>query len=150
MHKGRFLGCEEELTEADLLRQACHDALCRTRKRSNNFPDARKQIIYGYGDVKEYCRNLAKSSFWGGEVEMMVITKMLKVPIFVYQSKAETSDGCALPVPLCCRTALVLSHARNIRRRCDALLLLLHVPLCAVAPRPHRRTKIRKDGPTLG
>ena len=93
--KGKHLGTSEEHQEAELLRQACHDALCRTSQRRRQFPDAKKQIIYGYGDLASYCRNLAKPTFWGGEVEMMVITKMLKVPIFVYQSKEELTAGCA-------------------------------------------------------
>ena len=49
--------------------------------------------MYGYGDIKSYCRNLSKPTFWGGEVEMMVITKMLQVPIFVYQPAAELRRG---------------------------------------------------------
>jgi len=77
LHKGLFLRPREELVEAEQLRQACHDALCRTSSRRKEFPDARKQILYGYGDLNEYCRQLARPTFWGGEVEMMVITKML-------------------------------------------------------------------------
>jgi hypothetical protein len=44
MQRGTWLGKEEEQMEAELLRQACHDALCRGRKRSRQFPDARKQV----------------------------------------------------------------------------------------------------------
>lgn len=93
LHKGIFLRSREELEEAEQLRQACHEALCRTSQRSKEFPDARKQILYGYGDIRQYCSQLARPTFWGGEVEMMVISKMLKIPIFVYtatdESKAE-------------------------------------------------------------
>ena len=94
--KGYNLGADEEQSEAELLRQACHDALCRSKERSRKYPDARKQVIYGYGDMKSYCKNLARPTFWGGEVEMMIITKMLSVPIFVYQSVAELGGECAL------------------------------------------------------
>eukprot|EP00892_Ulva_mutabilis_P010908 jgi/Ulvmu1/818/UM010_0192.1 len=90
LHKGLFLRPSEELVEAEQLRQACHDALCRTSSRSKEFPDARKQILYGYGDLNEYCRQLARPTFWGGEVEMMVITKMLKIPIHVFTPAAES------------------------------------------------------------
>lgn len=90
MNKGVFLRPPDEQDEADKLRMACHDALCRTSHRRKEFPDATKQILFGYGDHDEYCRQLAKPSFWGGEVEMMVISKMLKIPIFVYTSDLET------------------------------------------------------------
>jgi hypothetical protein len=66
LHKGIFLGSKEELVEAEQLRQACHEALCRTSQRSKEFPDARKQILYGYGDVQQYCSQLARPTFWGG------------------------------------------------------------------------------------
>ena len=84
LHKGVFLRSREELLEAEQLRQACHEALCRTSSRSKDFPDARKQILYGYGDLRQYCSQLSRPTFWGGEVELMVISKMLKIPIFVY------------------------------------------------------------------
>jgi OTU-like cysteine protease len=114
MNKGVFLGGNEEVKEADQLRQACHDALCRTSQRSKEFPDARKQILYGYGDLNQYCSQLARPTFWGGEVEMMVIATMLKVPIFVYTSNAEKTGGCVTFVVACfssecvSRTAVVI------------------------------------------
>lgn len=94
LHKGVFLRSREEMEEAEQLRQACHEALCRTSQRSKDFPDARKQILYGYGDIRQYCSQLARPTFWGGEVEMMVISKMLKIPIFVYTPTDESkTDG---------------------------------------------------------
>lgn len=96
LHKGIFLRPREELEEAEQLRQACHEALCRTSSRSKDFPDARKQILYGYGDLRQYCSELARPQFWGGEVEMMVISKMLKIPIVVYtadESKQQHDQG---------------------------------------------------------
>lgn len=99
LHKGLFLRPREELEEAEQLRQACHDALCRTSSRSKEFPDARKQILYGYGDLNEYCKQLARPTFWGGEVEMMVITKMLKIPIHVYTPAEESGGYVLLTIP---------------------------------------------------
>lgn len=109
LHKGLFLRPREELVEAEQLRQACHDALCRTSSRRKEFPDARKQILYGYGDLNEYCRQLARPTFWGGEVEMMVITKMLKIPIHVYTPAAE-SGGCATLILWSQHDAVISSH----------------------------------------
>lgn len=31
-----------------------------------------------------YCRRLQNPSFWGGEPELLVLSKMLRVPIYVY------------------------------------------------------------------
>ena len=41
---GTWLTPQAEQAEADLLRRACHDALCRNRKQSRKYPDARKQV----------------------------------------------------------------------------------------------------------
>lgn len=72
LHKGIFLRSREELEEAEQLRQACHEALCRTSQRSKEFPDARKQILYGYGDIRQYCSQLARPTFWGGVFHMQI------------------------------------------------------------------------------
>lgn len=73
LHKGIFLRSKEELEEAEQLRQACHEALCRTSQRSKDFPDARKQIMYGYGDIRQYCSQLERPTFWGG-VQMSILS----------------------------------------------------------------------------
>lgn len=99
--QGKWLSKAEELDEAELLQRACHDALCR-KKKSRTYADAWQQIEFGYGGLTPYCRNLKKPGFWGGEVEMMVLTKMLQVPFYVYKP-AEEDGGCAraLPLALC-------------------------------------------------
>lgn len=39
--------------------------------------------------VHRYCARLQQPSFWGGEVEILVLSRMLKVPIYVYKSAQE-------------------------------------------------------------
>ena len=39
--------------------------------------------------MERYCPQLASPKFWGGEVEMMVIARMLRVPIHVYKPVEE-------------------------------------------------------------
>ena len=34
--------------------------------------------------MRQYCTELRVEGFWGGNPEMMVLSKMLKVPIYVY------------------------------------------------------------------
>lgn len=41
-----------------------------------------------------YCTRLQAPSFWGGEVEILILSKMLKAPIYVFQ-RAEEAGRCA-------------------------------------------------------
>lgn len=34
--------------------------------------------------VRSYCKRILSPTFWGGEPELLVLSQMLKVPIFVY------------------------------------------------------------------
>lgn len=44
---------------------------------------------------------LQKPNFWGGEVEILVLSRMLQVPIFVYQTAEEHGrSGLSQPCPL--------------------------------------------------
>lgn len=36
-----------------------------------------------------YCTRLQAPSFWGGEVEILILSKMLKSPIYVFQKAEE-------------------------------------------------------------
>jgi hypothetical protein len=36
-----------------------------------------------------YCARLQQASFWGGEVEILVLSRMLRAPIYVYRSAQE-------------------------------------------------------------
>ena len=36
-----------------------------------------------------YCRRIQSPTFWGGEPELIVLSQLLKVPIFVYLSNSE-------------------------------------------------------------
>jgi hypothetical protein len=90
--KGTWLTKDEELHEAELLQRACYDALCR-KKKKRKYSRAFQQIEFGYAGLDDYCRNLRRPGFWGGEVEMMVLTNMLHVPIYIYKPAAEMG-GC--------------------------------------------------------
>ncbi len=87
-NQGRFLGADAEQREADNLRIAVAEALCRTPKRRRQF--GRAVIALESEDtLKNYCRRIQSPTFWGGEPEMIVLSEMLKVPIFVYLSDSE-------------------------------------------------------------
>ena len=39
--------------------------------------------------LSRYCTRLESPSFWGGEVEILILSKMLRVPIHVMQKAQE-------------------------------------------------------------
>lgn len=41
------------------------------------------------GFLCSYCRRIMAPTFWGGEPELLVLSKMLEVPIYVYLSSEE-------------------------------------------------------------
>ncbi len=118
-NQGRLLAGDIERREADNLRMAVAEALCRTDKRRKQFGQA-VRALQQEDSLKNYCKRLASPTFWGGEPEMMVpfrtrpriesspalcpdahfacfwlravcqvLSDMLKVPIFVYLSESE-------------------------------------------------------------
>ena len=82
-NQGRILGPSAEEQEADQLRLAVAEALCRTPKRRSEFNDA-VISLQAEDNIQNYCRRILQPSFWGGEPELLVLSKMLKVPIYVY------------------------------------------------------------------
>eukprot|EP00884_Botryococcus_braunii_P009918 jgi/Botrbrau1/18928/Bobra.177_2s0080.1 len=88
-NQGLYLNAKEEVEDADELRLAVSDALCRTPKRRGLFQEAVDSIEHAEGGLQKYCGMLQKPGFWGGEVEILVLSRMLQVPIFVYQSAEE-------------------------------------------------------------
>jgi hypothetical protein len=80
---GKFLGAEAETREADALRLACAEALCRTEARRDDFEEA-MVAVKAEGPLDAYCKRIMSPKFWGGEAELLVLSKMLQVPIYVY------------------------------------------------------------------
>lgn len=37
-----------------------------------------------------YCKRLQQDDFWGGELEILVLSKMLHLPIYVYRTAEES------------------------------------------------------------
>lgn len=86
-NQGRFLGGAAEEQEADQLRLAVAEAICRSHKRRSEFGDA-MIAIEAEDSLPSYCRRVLQPTFWGGEAELLVLSQMLKVPIFVYLSNS--------------------------------------------------------------
>lgn len=88
-NKGLVLSSEDETRDADTLRLAVRDALCRSDARRQLFHEAVTSVEVAEGGLPKYCARLNDAGFWGGEVELMVISRLLHVPIYVYRSSKE-------------------------------------------------------------
>lgn len=88
-NKGVVLTPEDETRDADTLRLAVRDALCRSDERRRVFSEAVTSVEVAEGGIPKYCARLNDAGFWGGEVELMVISRLLQVPIYVYRSSKE-------------------------------------------------------------
>jgi len=88
-NKGVVLTPEDETRDADTLRLAVRDALCRSDERRRVFSEAVTSVEVAEGGIPKYCARLNDAGFWGGEVELMVISRLLQVPIYIYRSSKE-------------------------------------------------------------
>ena len=80
------LPSSEETREADTLRTAVFEQMCREEEKRKEHAEANMSIKYG-GDgdgIEGYCRRIQKDDFWGGETELLVLAKLGKRPIMVY------------------------------------------------------------------
>lgn len=48
-----------------------------------------------------YCQRVQKPSFWGGESELYVISRMLRTPIHIYRTSAEVGIRYCSPCRRC-------------------------------------------------
>ena len=80
------LTSSEETREADTLRTAVFEQMCREEEKRKNHAEANMSIKYGgeADGIEGYCRRIQKDDFWGGETELLVLAKLVKRPIMVY------------------------------------------------------------------
>lgn len=117
-NQGRILGPAAEEQEADQLRLAVAEALCRTPQRRNDFGDA-VISLQAEDSLQNYCRRILAPTFWGGEPELLVLSKMLRVPIYVYL--ATTGSGGFTPIQ---KYGETYSKSRNNYKKRRPLRLL--------------------------
>eukprot|EP00246_Nothoceros_aenigmaticus_P015638 TRINITY_DN6627_c0_g1_i3.p1 TRINITY_DN6627_c0_g1~~TRINITY_DN6627_c0_g1_i3.p1 ORF type:complete len:241 (+),score=33.67 TRINITY_DN6627_c0_g1_i3:112-834(+) len=91
-NKGLHLHSGEETQEADQLRLAVMDALCRNDKRRRLYEEALIAITVEES-LKRYCQRIPSSDFWGGESELLVLSRMCSQPIIVYIPESEAKGG---------------------------------------------------------
>jgi len=86
-NKNQVLG-SHETEHADKLRMACAEAMCSSVEKRKLYPEA-LMAVKAEGDINRYCKRINSPSFWGGEAELLVLSKMLKTPIRVYMRNSQ-------------------------------------------------------------
>jgi hypothetical protein len=81
LSKGKFVNQRSEESEADTLRVAAAEALCRSSKIQDRYADSAFTVKSEYGSVDNYCSLVKTPDFWGGNAELMVLSEMLEQPL---------------------------------------------------------------------
>ncbi|CAK9179762.1 unnamed protein product [Ilex paraguariensis] len=82
-NKGITLNPQEERDDADELRMAVREVICDGDKEHLQYEEALVAITLEES-LKRYCQRIGRSDFWGGESELLVLSKLCSQPIIVY------------------------------------------------------------------
>ncbi|CAJ1949196.1 unnamed protein product [Sphenostylis stenocarpa] len=87
-NKGTVLNQREERENAELhyvkqLGMAVKEVLCENEGERNLYEEALIAITVDE-PLKRYCQRIVRPDFWGGESELLVLSKLCKQPIIVY------------------------------------------------------------------
>ena len=74
---------DTETRDADTLRMAVAEVMCSSLQKRGDYPEAAMAIKAEMG-FDAYCKRIVAPSFWGGEAELLVLTRLLRTPINVY------------------------------------------------------------------
>uniref|UniRef100_A0A0D6R5W0 Ubiquitin thioesterase OTU n=1 Tax=Araucaria cunninghamii TaxID=56994 RepID=A0A0D6R5W0_ARACU len=91
-NKGISLTSREEEEDADELRMAVRESLCANDKERRAYEEALIAITVEES-LKRYCQRIEYPDFWGGESELLVLSKMCSQPIIVYIPESEAKQG---------------------------------------------------------
>ncbi|XP_014490714.1 OTU domain-containing protein At3g57810 isoform X1 [Vigna radiata var. radiata] len=91
-NKGTVLNQREERENADELRMAVKEAICENEGERNLYEEALIAIRVDE-PLNRYCQRIARPDFWGGESELLVLSKLCKQPIVVYIPEHEHRGG---------------------------------------------------------
>ncbi|KAI5069602.1 hypothetical protein GOP47_0015903 [Adiantum capillus-veneris] len=86
---GFNLSPNDERNQADNLRTTVKDALCSTEKNRQKYEEALIAITIDES-INRYCRRIRYPDFWGGESELLVLSRIYQQPIIVYIPEHET------------------------------------------------------------
>lgn len=99
LNKGMALGPREERESADELRMAVKEVICDNEKERLQYEEALVAITVDES-LKRYCQRIGRPDFWGGEPELLVLSKLCCQPIVVYIPEHEHSGRGAGFIPI--------------------------------------------------
>lgn len=91
-NKGISFTPRQEREEADELRAAVKEVICDNHEEHNQYEEAVIAITVDE-PLKRYCQRIGRSDFWGGESELLVLSKLCHQPIIVYIPENELNNG---------------------------------------------------------
>ncbi|CAF2123134.1 BnaA03g17560D [Brassica napus] len=91
-NKGLIINPRRERDDADELRMAVKEVICNDPKEREKYKEALIAITVDES-LKRYCQRIGRHDFWGGESELLVLSKLCKQPIIVYIPEHEHRRG---------------------------------------------------------
>lgn len=91
-NKGSPLSPREERDNADELRMAVKEVICENEEERPEYEAALVAITVDES-LKRYCQRIQRPDFWGGESELLVLSKLCRQPIIVYIPEHEHTNG---------------------------------------------------------
>lgn len=92
LNKGISLDPREERENADELRMAVKEVICYNEKERLQYEEALMAITVEQS-LSRYCQRIGRPDFWGGESELLVLSKLCCQPITVYIPEHEHARG---------------------------------------------------------
>ncbi|KAG5550405.1 hypothetical protein RHGRI_015382 [Rhododendron griersonianum] len=92
LNKGVTLDPREERENADELRMAVKEVICDNENERFKHEEALIAITVDES-LKRYCQRIGRPDFWGGESELLVLSKLCCQPITVYIPEHEHARG---------------------------------------------------------
>ncbi|KAL6907592.1 hypothetical protein ACP4OV_002631 [Aristida adscensionis] len=87
-NKGVPLSAREEVQDADDLRMAVKEVICDSATERQKYEEAIIAITVEQS-LKRYCQRIRRPDFWGGESELLVLSKLCRQPIIIYIPERE-------------------------------------------------------------
>ncbi|CAL9119564.1 unnamed protein product [Musa textilis] len=91
-NKGLVLNPRQETDEADELRMAVKEVICDSETERPQYEEALIAITVDES-LKQYCQRIERSDFWGGESELLVLSKLCQQLIIIYIPEHEHTHG---------------------------------------------------------
>ncbi|XP_021767582.1 OTU domain-containing protein At3g57810-like isoform X3 [Chenopodium quinoa] len=91
-NKGITLTPQQERDNADELRAAVKEVICENENERRQYQEAVTAITVDE-PLHRYCQRIGRHDFWGGESELLVLSKLCNKRIIVYIPETEHKSG---------------------------------------------------------